>query len=338
MGVVATWAMRQIAPLLGYLDYPGRNRFHEKTTPLLGGAGVFVAILLVSMAAGEILQKDYKLFYIGLCTLFALGLVDDKLGMSPLVKLAGQFFVGLAFYFAGLRLELVDSELANACIGIVWVVGIVNAMNLLDNIDGLCGTITLVGSLVFAWMLAAAGNTALALLAAVTAGATLGFLGQNFPHAKIFLGDAGSMLLGGLLAGFGLAAVQPGNIPSHLAVTLVLAMPILDTSLVVTHRLLNGRKVLEGGKDHLSHRLSNHFHLGPTRAVLVIALGGVGGGLLATWLWQVPLTLALPLWGVCLMAGIGLVAALKGSYDYHHHKGLRPVPTPGSPTKARRVG
>lgn len=328
LATLCTWAMRMLAPSVGYLDHPGAQRFHEKTTPLLGGAAIFLTLFLLGLSVKGLFGPKYVHFFLGLSALFFLGLVDDKITLSPLTKLGGQVFVALAFYFGGLRVALFEWELLNACVGIAWVVGIVNAMNLLDNIDGLCGAITLVAVVVLTGFLLALNNLPMALFGLLTAGALVGFLFQNFYNAKIFLGDAGAMLLGGLVAGLGLMCVQSGDVPSHLSITMVLAMPILDTSLVTFHRLKNGQHVMQGGKDHLSHRLANHFGLGPTKAVLMIAAGGLVSGAAAWGVRNFVPGMAFLVWGAGLVAMIGLIAALGQSYDYGVRRKLSVVPAP----------
>jgi UDP-GlcNAc:undecaprenyl-phosphate/decaprenyl-phosphate GlcNAc-1-phosphate transferase len=220
--------------------------------------------------------------------MFVMGLVDDILLLRPATKLVAQIAAAAALVYFGFRLNWVESRLLDSVLTMVWVVGLTNAFNLLDNMDGLCAGIAfIVAAMLLAgfWTGVSRDNAMpeMTLLAAL-AGAALGFLVYNFPPASIFMGDSGSLLFG-----FSLAALTLGNegvrasrsdVLSVIAgPAFVLLIPIFDTTLVTVARLLSGRSPAMGGRDHSSHRLVA-IGLSERDAVLVLwLLASVGGGI-----------------------------------------------------------
>jgi UDP-GlcNAc:undecaprenyl-phosphate GlcNAc-1-phosphate transferase len=228
----------------------------------------------------QMLQQSAALL-VGATLLLAFGLWDDRNGMNPRVKLAGQLCAGLVVIASGMRFSLTGFWLVDVLVSLLWIVGLSNAVNLLDNMDGLSSGLVAI-SAVFLFLLAASeGQFLVASMAAALTGACLGFLRYNFSPASIFMGDAGSLFLGFTLAVLGLKLRLPlADHVAFLVVVLVLAVPILDTTLVTTHRIANGRPVSLGGQDHCSHRL---VALGLSRrsAVLSLYLLSISYGLLA---------------------------------------------------------
>src|SRR5690606_3781838 len=191
--------------------------------------------------------------------LFAVGMLDDTLNIKPYQKLIGQLIGVLIVISFGLRLPLTGNELVDIAITTVWLVGITNAINLLDNMDGLAAGIAAIAAILMAFGFAAIGQSDELLLALAFIGALLGFLVFNFIPASIFMGDCGSMFVGFLLAGSVLLNQVGGRsrgLFSVLAVpVLILFVPIFDTTFVTVIRKLWGRKASQGGRDHTSHRL-----------------------------------------------------------------------------------
>ncbi|HXQ85312.1 MAG TPA: MraY family glycosyltransferase, partial [Gaiella sp.] len=267
---------------------PTGERWHERATPTFGGVGIacgLTAGVALAIAVGAV-DASWELAGIlaGCGLLFVAGLVDDVRHLSPLAKLAAQVAAAGIAIAAGLRVELVSNDVLGVAIAVFWLVGITNAFNLLDNMDGLAATLATVACLYFAIDAATAHPNDLVLVLSLSlAFACLGFLPFNLrpgDQARVFMGDGGSQLLGFLLGALGLAAswtTAGTTVATMLLPLLVLAIPILDTTLVTVRRLAERRPVTQGGTDHTSHRLV-YYGLSETKAVGLLALIAVALG------------------------------------------------------------
>jgi UDP-GlcNAc:undecaprenyl-phosphate GlcNAc-1-phosphate transferase len=250
----------RFAHKVGFLDYPSSCKLHQKPTPLLGGAAVYLGFVF-SFCLGVFLSKiswDGNLvgIFLGSFVLLLLGLWDDKRGLSPSHKFFGQIFAALLFLIFSQRVVLLTNNFLDTFILLLWIVGLINALNFLDNMDGLCGGITFIHCMAFFVIGALNDQRVVVLLTLSLAGAMLAFLRYNFHPAKIFLGDAGSMLNGFLLACMGVLFAQKNSSPHALLVPiLILSYPIFDITFVTFTRLREGRKFYQGGKDHSTHRM-----------------------------------------------------------------------------------
>ena len=193
----------------------------------------------------------------GATLLLIVGVIDDRRGVSPMQKLAAQALAGLCLVAGDVGVSFLQNPWLNATVTIVWVVGICNAMNLLDNMDGLSAGVTAIASTAFLVLAVIQGQIWVSLVAAVLLGTTLGFLYFNWNPATIFMGDAGSLLLGFLLAVMAIKLRFPVSQSQHswLIPIVILGVPIFDTALVSISRLRRGVPLSAGGKDHTSHRL-----------------------------------------------------------------------------------
>jgi UDP-GlcNAc:undecaprenyl-phosphate/decaprenyl-phosphate GlcNAc-1-phosphate transferase len=250
---------RAYARRYGYVVKPTADRWHRRDTALFGGVAVFLATIGAVAALVRPLEPLW-IYFISGAFIFAVGLADDFLKLKPATKLIAQIAVATLFVFAGYKLNWVESRTLDAILTMVWIVGLTNAFNLIDNMDGLCaGVAILTGASLLAGMmpLETAGPSA-GFLAALL-GATAGFLVYNRHPASIFLGDSGSLLLGLTLAAMALEVPTHGQPSNVLAVVagplLVMMIPIFDTMFVTLLRLLSGRRASQGGRDHTSHRL-----------------------------------------------------------------------------------
>jgi len=278
------------SPSLGgrLVAVPSGARWHDRTTPLFGGVGIAAGLLtgVVLAVATGVIDATWLLAGIlaGCGLVFLAGLLDDVRHLSPIAKLVAQLGAAAIVIAAGLRVELVSNDVLGVAIALVWLVGITNAFNLLDNMDGLAATLATVACIYFAVDASTVHENDLVLVLALSlAFACLGFLPFNLrpgDRARVFMGDSGSQLLGFLLAVLGLAAswtTAGTTVATMLLPLLVLAIPILDTTLVTVRRLAERRPVTQGGKDHTSHRLV-YYGLSETRAVGLLALIGVALG------------------------------------------------------------
>jgi UDP-GlcNAc:undecaprenyl-phosphate/decaprenyl-phosphate GlcNAc-1-phosphate transferase len=272
---------------------PSADRWHETPTPLLGGLGIFAGFsagLWLAAAAGAFhVSGAFAGIYGGCALMFLAGLADDLWSLPPLAKLAAQIGAAAIVLAAGTHVQLVDNRLLGDAIAIVWLVGVANAFNLLDNMDGLAATMAAIAFSFFAVDAVTIHPSDLTLAFALAGAlACAGFLPFNLRprgRALVFMGDSGSQLLGFALAAIGLASswrVAGTTLATLSLPILVLAIPILDTALVTVARLLEGRPIYQGGRDHSSHRLVR-FGLSEKHAVALLALIAtcVGGSSLA---------------------------------------------------------
>jgi UDP-GlcNAc:undecaprenyl-phosphate GlcNAc-1-phosphate transferase len=300
----------RIAQRFGILDAPGPRKVHGSPTPRIGGIAVWATFTVVVLAgylgvpifsrlpwvatrlAGPLamLQEAYRVetklmaMMLGGALAFGVGLLDDVLGnrFKVAFKLAGQLLAALVLVAGGIRTDVLVYEPLNVALTIVWVVGITNAFNLLDNMDGLSAGVAFVASLVLllnAWLL---GEFFISLVLVAFMGALLGFLVYNWHPASIFLGDCGSLFIGFTLAALTLlqryVSHASGTLFPVLMPVLVLALPILDTATVTVIRFREGRPIYVGDSRHLSHRLVS-LGMRPPLAVTTIYLISLGIGL-----------------------------------------------------------
>ncbi len=292
-----TPVIRLIATKKGWIAFPVKERWHKKPTALLGGIAIYLgmAIPLFYMAdfsmllsrfafsfPGPVLGAKSQSFlpsidavvWIGITLVFILGLLDDFIHIKPHTKLVGQILVASMVTFLGFRLQWFVSLTLDTIVTIVWIVGITNAFNLIDNMDGLCAGVGAIAALYLAVLFT--GKLPETAIALILAGSLAGFLIYNFNPASIFMGDCGSLVIGFTLSMLTLyySEAADGNALSSYAVpVMILMVPILDTTMVTLIRLLSGRKASVGGKDHTSHRL---VLMGLSERGSVLFLFGVG--------------------------------------------------------------
>ena len=289
VAALTLWALlRAPAAASVLVAHPTGERWHDRATPTFGGVGIaagLAAAVALALAVGAV-EASWELAGIlaGCGLLFVVGLLDDIRHLSPLAKLAAQVVAASVAVAAGLRVELVSNDVLAVAIALFWLVGITNAFNLLDNMDGLAASLAAVACFYFAIDAATVHENDLVLvLSLALAFACLGFLPFNLRPgngAHVFMGDAGSQLLGFLLAALGLASswtTAGTTVATMLLPLLVLAIPILDTTLVTVRRLAERRPVTQGGKDHTSHRLV-YYGLTETKAVALLALIAIALG------------------------------------------------------------
>jgi UDP-GlcNAc:undecaprenyl-phosphate GlcNAc-1-phosphate transferase len=297
LSLCLTPLVRRFALRTGRVAVPKDTRWHKKETALMGGVAIFVSTMAVWIAAASLLGwssfgKPY--IPIALCAsgMFVLGLIDDLHTMDPQHKLAGQIVLTSILVFLGFRLEWTSYKTIDLFLSILWIVGITNAFNLLDNMDGLSAGIAFIASL-FIFLLYSSNPDAISLAAVLlmTAsylGALLGFLVYNFNPASIFMGDAGSLFIGFVIACLttmgGAGQAMGGNVAHLLSVIaipiLIVFIPIVDTGFVSFMRKLFSRPISQGGKDHSSHRMVA-IGLSERKAVLVLYAFSVASGLIA---------------------------------------------------------
>ena len=253
-----TAGLRRLLLRLGSVDYPRQDRWHRRPVARPGGPALFLPwILLLALRYPELFRPPLLVPVVGGAVVFLVGMVDDLLRLTTRPKLLLLIVAACLPPLFGLRFELFPPAVG-VPLTILWVLGITNAFNWLDNIDGLAAGTAAIAALVLLVHFILGGEPVLATVAALTAGVALGFLVFNFHPARIFMGDSGSSFLGFILAVLPVAgsAVAVRNLVTTMLVPLlVLSVPIFDTALVSLMRLAGGRPLLRGGTDHPSHRL-----------------------------------------------------------------------------------
>ena len=251
----------QLAVRRGVLDVPAAHKSHESPVPYLGGVAIVGAFTLAVVAAAVLVRPDGVAAEFGVIigaavVLSLIGLADDLRGVSPWLRLAAEALAGFLLWLAGAGVLLFSNDAANALVTILWVVGVTNAYNLLDNMDGLSAGIATISAAFFFLLAALNGQFLVAALSAGVAGCALGFLRHNFHPARIYMGDAGSLFLGFMLAAIGIRLRFDGPTQvTFLVPILITGVAVFDTTLVVISRLAHRRRVMVGGRDHTSHRL-----------------------------------------------------------------------------------
>ena len=287
--LLTIWALLRTPVARHVVAAPRADRWHTKSTPLLGGCGFMAGVLAaagIAVAFGVIpASRELGGILLGSVIIFVAGLLDDVYHLSPIAKIGAQLAAAAIVIASGVRVEIVSNNTLGTVIGLVWLVGMTNAFNLLDNMDGLAATLAAIACAFFALdAFTEHPSNLVAVLALGTCFACLGFLPYNLRlrgTAAVFMGDSGSQLLGFLLAALGLAAswnVAGSTVATLLLPILVLGVPILDTTLVTIVRLLEGRPITQGGRDHTSHRLV-YEGLSDKRAVVLLATVSAGLGL-----------------------------------------------------------
>jgi len=319
--LLTPWAMR-LAIKFKVLDYPGERKLQDKPMPLLGGLAIFLAFLttivinililfiikaspgflnLLSSEIGSTLMRNLprllKLLpqligiLLGGMVILLLGLIDDIKGLKPGTKILGQLLVILPLITLGVRITLfIPSFFISSLITLLWMVAIINAFNLLDNMDGLTAGVGLIACFICFIVTSQQHQTFTSIAILAFAGALLGFLRYNFNPAKIFLGDTGSMFIGYILAVLTItASYYKKGLPTHLPVVmpiLILAVPIFDTLSVISIRIKRKEPIFGGDRNHFSHRLVA-LGFNQKGAVLFIYLITLCLGITATLLTQV---------------------------------------------------
>jgi UDP-GlcNAc:undecaprenyl-phosphate GlcNAc-1-phosphate transferase len=315
ISAMATPLVRRLALAVGAVDDPGARRVHTRRIPRLGGIAMVVAFFLPLLLLLAAKTHVSQLFFargrmvaglvVGSLVCTTLGALDDLVGVKAKHKLLVQALAATIAYAAGFRIEAVTlpflgeirMQLLAMPATVFWIVGLVNALNLIDGLDGLAGGVAFFACITNFVVAYLGGNVLVCLLAATLAGAIVGFLFHNFNPATIFMGDSGSMFLGYVLATTSLFASQKGGTAVAILVPVVaLGVPVMDTMLTLARRFVERRSIFRADRGHIHHKLLD-LGLSHRRAVLILYGASVLFTLasLAIYIgrsWQVGLTLA----------------------------------------------
>lgn len=309
LSVLLTPLVSALARRTGMVSRPRADRWHRRPTALLGGVAFYSSVAVISVLAGLFKAEVLKVFAAG-SILFLVGLLDDIFRIRPYQKLLGQLAGALILLITGVFLPWTPWNFVNLPLTLLWIVGITNAINLLDNMDGLAAGVSVIAS---CWLLVTfliKGISDDALFMGLMAAATAGFLVYNHNPASVFMGDCGALFLGQILAGmtlFDSAYMVSESVFVRIAVpVLILFVPILDTTLVTVLRIRAGLSIAQGGSDHTSHRLVA-LRLSERQAVWLLYALTLLSGAVALLARYGPLTFSLPCIVLFLLA-VGLLA------------------------------
>jgi UDP-GlcNAc:undecaprenyl-phosphate GlcNAc-1-phosphate transferase len=248
---------------LGVVDLPEGRRLNRRPIPRLGGLAIFLGILVPALAFLD-LSEQMRGILLGAAVACVVGAIDDFRGLAPAPKLAGQVLAAVIVVASDVWIDRFTFPVIGivelpAWVGmpltVLWIVAVMNMVNFLDGMDGLAAGVCAISGLTFAVLALSLGKIDAAILAAVVAGACLGFLRHNFFPARIFMGDSGALVLGFVLASVSVAGlVKTASTVVLFLPLVVLAVPILDTSFVVAKRLKYRRPVMTADRSHLHHR------------------------------------------------------------------------------------
>lgn len=264
VALIMTPVARKLAPIVGAVDKPDARKVHTKLMPRMGGLGIFCGFMAGAVFYGGISGRTIGLL-LGTTIVFAVGIIDDIKCIKPSVKLLGQLIAALVFVAFGGYIKYLTNPFGGNIIyldylgipiTLLWLVGISNAVNLIDGLDGLAGGVSAISAFTMAVISLTTGQNLTAALCICLACATLGFLKYNFNPASIFMGDSGSLTLGFVLAALAISGCAKGaTIVALLVPILILGIPIFDTFFAIFRRAKEHKPIFQPDKGHLHHRL-----------------------------------------------------------------------------------
>jgi len=253
--------VRRLALRVGFVDLPSKRKIHRDPVPLGGGLAVFIAFMAVNLALLSSMSFGDAKSAVGIIAggvlIFLIGLYDDVYEMGVVPKMMGQIVAAIIFLSFLEKTSSIISLPVFLIFGLIWIVSIQNAMNFLDNMDGLCGGVAMSIAIGLGFLFVLKDMPIFAIMSFALAGGALGFLRYNLPPAIIFLGDTGSLLVGYVLSCLAIIHLNTSKgMADALSPLLIMAYPIFDLTFVTVSRLGEGRKVYVGGKDHSSHKIN----------------------------------------------------------------------------------
>jgi len=283
--------VRSVCLQKGLVDLPNERKVHKSPIPRLGGVAIWLCTILTFVIL-VFINWDYPYgnglsgILVGGSIMFLLGFVDDLYDLSPKFKLVVQIGAALIAYLLGVKIEIIFNPFGGLFylgwlslpITLIWLVGISNAMNFIDGVDGLAGGVSTICAVTLAVVAIYTNQPISAVLASILAGSMMGFLVFNFHPARIFMGDSGALFAGFALAGLSVAGVLKSLTATILLPILILVVPIMDISFSVLRRLLKGSNLMQADAEHIHHKLLKAgFSHNRTVAVLYLVCAAAGG-------------------------------------------------------------
>jgi UDP-GlcNAc:undecaprenyl-phosphate GlcNAc-1-phosphate transferase len=316
---------RQIAMRLGVVDAPNHRKIHKDRKPLMGGLAIFLAFALALLLfSPQRYLAQFGAVVFGATLLCITGLVDDRYNLAPRTRFIVMIAAACVLIAAGIHVNFFNTPLLDYPITIFWVVAMTNALNFLDNMDGLSAGMASIGAAFFMLIALSQGLTLVSIMAAALLGSAVGFLIHNFNPASTFMGDMGALVIGFVLATlamkldfWAIPLTEQGIRPTLLIPALPLLMPIFDINLVIFTRLSERRSPMQAGKDHTSHRLMT-LGLNQRQTLLVMYGLAVFFGVVGLALTAAPLQVAwviVALLMVVVTAMYGMMIHIRNTYQ-----------------------
>ncbi len=319
--VITPW-MRRLAVWTGIVDRPDFRKVHRQPVPYLGGLAIFAGVAVSLVVTG--VDRQTVIALVGSCAVVGLGAIDDAIAMRASIKLLGQLVIATATVGFGISVSMITDPFGGVIqlgwlgfpIAVIWIVGMMNMVNLIDGLDGLAGGVSAISAVSIAIIAMQTGQTQAGLIGVAVAGSAVGFLRYNFSPATIFMGDAGSMFLGYMLAVSALIGVMQSAFTISLAIPIIaLAVPIFDTVFAIVRRARRGQPVFSPDKEHFHHQLMA-AGLNPKQAVILIYFATGLLGVLAIFLgflnglWA----LGFVVFSICLIVAVLVLFRLNPSW------------------------
>lgn len=303
LSITFTPIVRSFALQWSLVSRPSIDRWAKMPVALYGGIAIYLSVYISSLCVISIINNLY-IIYIASSFLFVLGIVDDLIKLKPYHKIIGQLIGSSIVLFFGFNLPWTPSAVLNIGITFLWLVGVTNAINLLDNMDGLAAGVSAISSVFLGLHFYVNDQIDSAIVLFIFASSLCGFLIFNFSPATIFMGDCGSMFIGFFLSSMALVNASNNRFCNSLseiaAPIFLLLIPIYDTTFVVLLRKLSGRSVSLGGRDHTSHRLVA-LGLSERASVILLYALSILGGSVALIVHDAPIDLALIIIGIFVL-------------------------------------
>lgn len=281
--LIITPIVKRIAIKIGAVDQPNKRKIHKKIMPRMGGLSIFIGVVVGVITSGIYTQTKMTAITFGAILIILLGIFDDKYQLSAKVKFIIQLIVAIMIVSTGLKMEFLSLPFLPERIElgwfsypftVLWIVGITNAMNFIDGLDGLAAGLSVIGLSTIAFMALSGGKILILSLSVVVIGSTLGFLFYNFHPAKIFMGDTGSLFLGYVIAILSLLGLYKSvTLFSIVIPIIILGVPIFDTTFAVIRRLINKQPFYMPDKSHIHHKLIA-YGLSHRKSVITIYIFG----------------------------------------------------------------
>ncbi len=328
-GTLTSFLAVPLCQRLGLIDLPGAapHKQHARPTPLAGGLVIGMSLAILTLVYPSLVSGKMLGAVLATVIILLFGIWDDRAGLSALVKFAGQFLaVGIAIY-SGIRIEILSetnlpggeslAQILNIVLTVFWLVGVTNAFNLIDSMDGIVAGLSTLASAFFIFVTLASGQPELTHWAAILTGLSLALYFWNMPPARYFLGDSGAQTLGFLLAVLALLynPLNKDQASSWFAPILILGVPIFDTSLVVFSRLRRHLPPFEGNRDHTYHRLVKGG-LNSSRAVSLLHIIALVLDSLALFAMSQQPVVANLTFAICILAGMSLITVFDFSEKF----------------------
>ena len=328
---VLTPFVRKLAIYIGAVDKPDARKVHARIMPRAGGLAIFAGFL-IAMLISQPLDKKVIGFIVGSTVMIIVGVIDDLYSISPKVKLMGQIFAALILAYVGIKIDAISNPFSAPIplgawsfpVTVFWVIGITNAVNLIDGLDGLAAGISAISALTMAVLALTQGQLFVVYAALFLVAAIFGFLRYNFHPAQIFMGDSGSLFLGYVLAALSVMSVsKAATIITLIIPIIILGVPILDTGFAILRRFFNKKPIFQPDKEHLHHRL---LALGFSHRDTVLLIYGITLILSTSAL---SLTMLTTSQSMMILAAISVVVVIAADYI-----GVLGRPKPSRQTKS----